>query len=72
MSNNLGYVPRKCSFIKQIITASDHASIQISIKKEKIADNIDKNFVYVINGNLRKQGKSDMIINQLIEKDDNL
>jgi hypothetical protein len=72
MSNNLGYIPRKCSFTKQLITASDHGSIQISIKKVKIANNIEKNFVYVISGNLRKQGKSDWIINQLIEKDDNL
>ena len=70
MSTLSGYIPRKCSYTKQLITASDHASVQLSIKKEDIKNDTDKKFVYVISGNLRKQGKSDGIINKLIEEDD--
>ena len=70
MSTYSSYIPRKCSYTKQLITASDHASVQLSIKMDNIKNNTDKKFVYVISGNLRKQGKSDGIINKLIEEDD--
>lgn len=70
MNNYSGYIPRKCSYTKQLVTSSDHASVQLSIKKNGVKNDIDKKYVYVINGNLRKQGKSDGIINKLIEEDD--
>ena len=70
MSIYSGYIPRKCSYTKQLITASDHASVQLSIKKENVKNDTDKKFLYVISGNLRKQGKSDGIINKLVEEDD--
>lgn len=64
MTENVGYVPRKCSYTKRPIVASDHAAIQISVKKK------EKNFSLVICGDMRKQGRSDEIINELIEKED--
>ena len=64
MSENMGYVPRKCSYTKRPIVATDHAAIQMSVKKK------EKNFSVVICGDMRKQGRSDEIINELIEKED--
>lgn len=71
MSEYTGYFPRKCSYTRQIITASDRASIQLSIKKEFNGLNEKKKSIYVISGNLRRQGKSDSLLNNLIENDDN-
>ena len=39
-------------------------------KNEESKNDTDKKFLYVISGNLRKQGKSDGIINKLVEEDD--
>mmetsp|Transcript_16279 Transcript_16279/g.39325 ORF Transcript_16279/g.39325 Transcript_16279/m.39325 type:complete len:83 (+) Transcript_16279:777-1025(+) len=63
-----GYVPRKCSFTKQILVAKDHSSIQISIATlEKNGIYNGKYEVFALCGKLRKQGGSDQALNYLIE-----
>jgi hypothetical protein len=71
MNKYIGYIPRKCSYTRQLIIASDCASIQLSINNNKELEKSDGDkILLVICGNLRKQGKSDGIINELIEKAD--
>lgn len=65
-----GYIPRKCSYTGQLITISDRASIQLSIKKENHKKNNSDIKTFVICGKLRRQGKSDAILNQLFENED--
>lgn len=72
MNNFTGYIPRKCSYTRQLITASDCDSIQLSIKNKVSDEKNEAKILLVICGNLRRQGKSDGIINELIEKADQL
>ena len=67
MEDYIGYVPRKCSFTNQLIVTTDRASVQISIKKKGLKNN-EEIFTLVICGNLRKKGKSDEMINKLMER----
>ena len=69
--NDFIYVPRKCSFTNRILTSKDHSSIQLSI------GTLDKDGIYKGNfeifslcGNLRKQGRGDEALNQIVEKTD--
>lgn len=72
MNNFTGYIPRKCSYTRQLITASDCDSIQLSINNKLSNGKNEAKILLVICGNLRRQGKSDGIINELIEKADQL
>lgn len=72
MSEYIGYIPRKCSYTRQLISASDCASIQISLKRKVIKKENEENLLFVIGGKLRRQGRSDGIINELVEKNDDL
>ena len=65
-----GYIPRKCSYTGQLINISDRSSIQISIKKEDHEKKDKEIKTFVICGKLRKQGRSDAILNQLFENED--
>jgi hypothetical protein len=62
-----GYIPRKCSYTKQLISASDRSSVQISFKKRVLKN---EKILFVVCGNLRKQGRSDEILNGLVEEND--
>jgi len=64
-----GYVPRKCSYTGKLIKVSDRASVQLSFKKEDWEKGTNDSKSFVICGTLRRQGKSDSIINQLAEKE---
>merc|ERR1712105_14076 len=63
--------PRKCSATNQIITAKDHASIQVNI------GDVDPNTglytgsfkTYAICGQIRRMGESDDSLVRLAEKD---
>jgi len=66
---NSGYIPRKCSFTKQVLVAKDHSSIQISIASlDKKGFYCGKYEVFALCGKIRKQGKSDRALNLLVEQ----
>ena len=63
------YVPRKCTATNRVITAKDHASVQINI------GHIDENGVYsgeyttvAFSGFIRKMGEADNSLNRIASK----
>ncbi|CAN6281831.1 unnamed protein product [Urochloa humidicola] len=63
------YVPRKCSATNRIITAKDHASVQINI------GHLDENGLYngqfttfALSGFVRAQGDADSSLDRLWQK----
>jgi len=63
------YIPRKCSATNRLLTAKDHASVQIKI------GNVDHNGIYTgesttfaLAGAVRKTGKGDAALNRLCSK----
>nr|AAU89141.1 40S ribosomal protein S21, putative [Oryza sativa Japonica Group]ABF98087.1 40S ribosomal protein S21, putative, expressed [Oryza sativa Japonica Group] len=63
------YVPRKCSTTNRIITAKDHASVQINI------GHVDENGLYdgrfttfALSGFIRAQGDADSALDRLWQK----
>jgi small subunit ribosomal protein S21e len=63
------YVPRKCSATNRIITAKDHASVQINI------GHVDENGLYdgrfttfALSGFIRAQGDADSALDRLWQK----
>ena len=64
------YVPRKCSATNRIITAKDHASVQISVGKvDENGRYTGDNQVYALCGFVRAMGESDDCMNRLAQKD---
>jgi small subunit ribosomal protein S21e len=65
------YIPRKCSATNRLITAKDHASVQINVGE--VDDNgryITGQFVtYALRGFVRSNAESDDSINRLATKD---
>jgi len=60
------YVPRKCSATNRLITAKDHASIQINIGHVDIDGHYNEEYTtFALCGYLRKQGRSDEALNRL-------
>ncbi|KAI9201858.1 40S ribosomal protein S21 [Polychytrium aggregatum] len=64
------YIPRKCSATGRLITAKDHASVQINIAE------VDANGVatgevktYALSGFVRSLGESDDSVNRLATQD---
>jgi small subunit ribosomal protein S21e len=65
------YQPRKCSATKRLITAKDHASVQINVGE------VDEKGVYIANswktyalcGFVRQSGESDDSLNRLATED---
>mmetsp|Transcript_6566 Transcript_6566/g.24375 ORF Transcript_6566/g.24375 Transcript_6566/m.24375 type:complete len:84 (-) Transcript_6566:187-438(-) len=63
------YIPRKCSWTKKLITAKDHASVQINV------GHLDENGVYTgkyttlaLRGYVRAQGEADSALDLLWQK----
>jgi len=63
------YLPRKCSATNRLITAKDHASVQVNIA------HVNANGVYtgeitsfVLSGFLRAKGDSDDALNRLAQQ----
>ncbi|GMH30963.1 hypothetical protein Nepgr_032806 [Nepenthes gracilis] len=63
------YIPRKCSATNRLITAKDHASVQINI------GHLDENGVYnnqyttfALSGFVRAQGDADSALDRLWQK----
>ncbi|KAF2076753.1 hypothetical protein CYY_001942 [Polysphondylium violaceum] len=62
------YVPRKCSSTNRLITAKDHASVQINIghvNEEGIYTGDQTTFAFC--GFLRNNGQSDAALNRLAQ-----
>ncbi|KAJ1699398.1 hypothetical protein LUZ63_007910 [Rhynchospora breviuscula] len=60
------YVPRKCSATNRLITAKDHASVQLNI------GHLDENGIYTgqfttfaLSGSVRAQGDADSALDRL-------
>ncbi|KAI0985143.1 hypothetical protein GJ496_001119 [Pomphorhynchus laevis] len=76
MQNDAGqyvdmYVPRKCSETNRLITAKDHASIQISIADVDPDTGLitGKSKMFALAGDLRRMGESDDSLVRLCVRD---
>lgn len=76
MQNDAGeyvdmYIPRKCSASNRIISAKDHASIQINLAEVDPSTGrmTGQNRTYAICGDIRRMGESDDCIIHLAKKD---
>ncbi|XP_078160654.1 small ribosomal subunit protein eS21 [Carex rostrata] len=63
------YIPRKCSATNRLITAKDHASVQINV------GHVDENGIYTgqfttfaLSGSIRSQGDADSALDRLWQK----
>ncbi|SCV72129.1 BQ2448_4823 [Microbotryum intermedium] len=64
------YVPRKCSATNRLITAKDHASVQIAIAEvDDEGKMTGSNVTYAFQGSLRETGDSDDALNRLATGD---
>ena len=65
------YIPRKCSASNRILSAKDHASIQINLAEvdESTGRTTGAFKTYAICGAIRRMGESDDCINRLAKKD---
>merc|ERR1712050_540601 len=65
------YIPRKCSASNRIISAKDHASIQLNFAEvdETTGRMTGAVKTYAICGAIRRMGESDDCINRLAKKD---
>ena len=60
------YIPRKCSATNALITAYDHASVQIEISNVDEAGKITgKKQTLALAGFMRKRGEADACLNRL-------
>eukprot|EP00842_Homolaphlyctis_polyrhiza_P000713 jgi/Hompol1/1642/HPOL_001497-RA len=64
------YIPRKCSATGRLITAKDHASVQINIGDVDAQGRLTGTFVtYALSGFVRERGEADDSINRLATQD---
>jgi small subunit ribosomal protein S21e len=66
------YVPRRCSWTNRLITAKDHASIQLNVSNVDPVTGIatGENETYCIAGYVRFKSESDMALTELAQKRD--
>lgn len=61
------YVPRKCSATNRLITAKDHASVQINVAEVDEGGKLTgANVTYAFHGGLRETGDSDDALNRFV------
>ncbi|CAG8656106.1 2085_t:CDS:2 [Acaulospora morrowiae] len=64
------YQPRKCSATNRLITAKDHASVQINIGEVDDKGQYNGNYkTYALCGFVRRSGESDDSLNRLATED---
>ncbi|CAO0794258.1 ribosomal protein S21e, partial [Mucor lusitanicus] len=64
------YIPRKCSATNRLITAKDHASVQINVADVDAEGRATNSFAtYAFCGFLRKEAESDDALNRLSQQD---
>merc|ERR1712100_69781 len=62
------YIPRKCSYTNRLITAKDHASVQINIGEvDENGYYTGQNKTFVLCGFLRGRGEGDLAVNCLAQ-----
>ncbi|KAG9001686.1 40S ribosomal protein S21 [Tulasnella sp. 427] len=60
------YVPRKCAATNRLITAKDHASVQIAVcDVDEDGKMLNTNTNFALCGQVREQGEADDSINRL-------
>ncbi|KAK9908455.1 hypothetical protein WJX75_008197 [Coccomyxa subellipsoidea] len=63
------YIPRKCSWTNKLITAKDHASVQINVGHLNDEGVFDGNFsTFALAGNVRAMGSGDSAVDSLWKK----
>ncbi|KAI7869052.1 30S ribosomal protein S21e [Spinellus fusiger] len=64
------YIPRKCSATNRLITAKDHASVQINVADVDAEGRFQKTFsTYAFCGFIRKEAEADDALNRLATQD---
>ncbi|CAO3587837.1 unnamed protein product [Absidia cylindrospora] len=64
------YIPRKCSATNRLITAKDHASIQLNVADVDAEGRATNSFAtYALCGFVRKEAEADDSINRLATTD---
>jgi len=64
------YIPRKCSATNRLITAKDHASVQINVGEVDASGHLTGTWVtYALCGFVRSAGESDDSVNRLATGD---
>ncbi|WP_395241852.1 40S ribosomal protein S21 [Salmonella sp. s51933] len=64
------YIPRRCSVTNRIISAKDHASVQINVGEVDENGRYNSNFkTYALSGFIRNTGDADNALVQLSSKD---
>ena len=66
------YIPRKCSATNRLITAKDHASVQIEIAQVDENGKMTgaKNTIIALAGFMRQRGEADACLNRLFAERD--
>jgi len=66
------YIPRKCSATNRLITAKDHASVQIEIAQVDENGKMTgaKNTIIALAGFMRQRGEADASLNRLFADKD--
>jgi len=64
------YIPRKCAVTNKVIGAKDRSSVQLNIGQvdESTGRYTGKNTVYAFSGFIRKQGRADAELEELLTK----
>ncbi|EDO39912.1 predicted protein [Nematostella vectensis] len=64
------YIPRKCSVTNSIISAKDHASVQLNVGEiDETGRFTGNSTTYALCGFLRKQGEADDSLTQIARRD---
>ncbi|KAL1936625.1 hypothetical protein VTP01DRAFT_759 [Rhizomucor pusillus] len=64
------YVPRKCSATNRLITAKDHASVQINVGDVDAEGRLTNTFsTYALCGFVRREAEADDSLNRLAQED---
>ncbi|KAI9004053.1 ribosomal protein S21e [Gaertneriomyces semiglobifer] len=64
------YIPRKCSATGRLITAKDHASVQLNVADVDASGRITGSFqTYALSGFVRTLGEADDAVNRLATAD---
>ncbi|CAL5219828.1 g1740 [Coccomyxa viridis] len=64
------YIPRKCAYTNKLITAKDHAAVQINVGHlNENGQYVDGNFTtFALAGNVRAMGQGDSALDTLWKK----
>ncbi|TPX68530.1 hypothetical protein SpCBS45565_g03038 [Spizellomyces sp. 'palustris'] len=64
------YIPRKCSATGRLITAKDHAAVQLNVGDVDASGRLTGTFqTYALSGFVRAMGESDDSVNRLATAD---